>query len=159
MLLWLVVVLLLAFSFVSLVAAQKHHLCRPATSQIWQVSCIKNDTSVIITGNSGNSTDNKKHQKWTSLLVGVTAPLQEATASQLVHWQDLNGNTASLHWQNTSNNGWVELQQWQWQGWKVKQQNNTRKPPEGSWWMKVPLCCVPVRVYTVFQGQEYFHSC
>jgi len=22
----------------------------------------------------------------------------------------------------------------------------TRKPPEGSWWTKVPLCCVPLRV-------------
>jgi len=36
---------------------------------------------------------------------------------------------------------------------------NTRKPPEGSWWTKVPQCCVPLRVYTVSQGKGYFHSC
>jgi len=36
---------------------------------------------------------------------------------------------------------------------------NTRKPPQGSWWTKVPLCCVPLRVYTVSQGQGYCHSC
>jgi len=25
--------------------------------------------------------------------------------------------------------------------------------------MKVPLCCVPLRVYTIYQGQVYLHSC
>jgi len=36
---------------------------------------------------------------------------------------------------------------------------STRKPPAGRWWMKVPLCCVPLRVDMVSQGQGYFHSC
>jgi len=34
-----------------------------------------------------------------------------------------------------------------------------QETPEGSWWLKIPLCCVPLWVYMVFQGQEHFHSC
>jgi len=30
--------------------------------------------------------------------------------------------------------------------------DNTRKPPERSWWTKVPLWCVPLRVSMVSQG-------
>jgi len=37
--------------------------------------------------------------------------------------------------------------------------NNTREPPEASCWTNIPLHCVPLRVYTICQGQVYLHSC
>jgi len=35
---------------------------------------------------------------------------------------------------------------------------STRKPPEESWWTNIPLCYVPLRVYTVFLGWEFAAS-
>jgi len=32
---------------------------------------------------------------------------------------------------------------------KTIDKTNTRKPPEGNWWAKVPLCHVPLRVYMI----------
>jgi len=29
---------------------------------------------------------------------------------------------------------------------RTSSRKSTRKSPEGSWWMKAPLCCVPLRV-------------
>jgi len=66
---------------------------------------------------------------------------------------------ASLHRQNNSKQ-WMEEAVTNAMTMTVKQVvENTRKPPEESWWMKAPLCCVPLRVYMVSQGQGYFHSC
>ncbi len=75
------------------------------------------------------------------------------------NWTGLTIQIIRLHWQNNSKQ-WIDWSCNKAMTTTMKQViENTRKPPEESWWTKVPLWYVPLRVYTMFQGQEHFHSC